>query len=216
MKKLQYVSDIHLERRRSIPNILIKHPYIALLGDIGNPFLDNYAVFLRYVSNNADKVFLLAGNHEYWHHNQSTEKVRDRISSICNAFNNVEFLSNSVSSLENYKILGTTLWVPWYKKTYIRNVKWLVENIEENPMDTIVLTHYLPSYKLIAPCYQTKKYEPIQYRYASELDHIIKSPLKAWLCGHSHVTYETYINGVYCGINAYTKNYQIRSIDLTN
>lgn len=82
---------------------------------------------------------------------------------------------------------------------YKNSLNWLDTNIKQNTDNNIiVLSHYLPSYKLIIPKY--RDYKPA-FQYASHLDHLIKSPVKAWLCGHSHCQIEKYINGVYCGIN---------------
>lgn len=72
---LQYISDIHLERKPAYPRIPIVSNNIALLGDIGNPFTDMYFEFMKYVSDRADRVFLVPGNHEFWHHRQPEEKV---------------------------------------------------------------------------------------------------------------------------------------------
>jgi Icc-related predicted phosphoesterase len=85
----------------------------------------------------------------------------------------------------NYNILGTTLWVPFYEQKYKENVEWLTNNIKNNE-NVIVLSHYLPSYKLIVPKYWTKEYEPLQKQYASDLEHLMKPNVKFWLCGHSH------------------------------
>lgn len=91
---LQYISDIHLERRTKFPRIPIVSQHIALLGniflsshllltsltknnsgDIGNPFTYEYQEFMRYISYNTDRVFLVPGNHEFWHHKQTEDKV---------------------------------------------------------------------------------------------------------------------------------------------
>ena len=68
-----------------------------------------------------------------------------------------------------------------------------------------VLTHYLPSYQLI-----DQKYHHISIhdkakseRYYSNLEHLIKPPIKNWICGHSHSLKNIYIKGVHLGINSY-------------
>ena len=58
---LQYISDIHLERRLKIPIIKPKANYLALLGDIGYPNSTLYNDFIKYTSINWDRVFLLQG-----------------------------------------------------------------------------------------------------------------------------------------------------------
>ena len=201
---LQYISDIHLERKTAFPRIPIVSNNIALLGDIGNPFTDIYQDFFRYVSDNCERVLFVPGNHEYWHHKQPEEKVHDQLKTICNKLRNVEYLSNTHTKLYDYEVLGTTMWVPWYKHNYDVSVGWLSDNIKSmTDKNIIVLTHYLPSYKLIVPKYWTKEYECLQKQYASNLEHLMKPNVKFWLCGHSHSTNNVTINGTHCAINAY-------------
>ena len=47
----------------------------------------------------------------------------------------------------------------------------------------IVLTHHLPSVELAAAEY---KNHPLISSYAVALDDLIKEPVIAWICGHSH------------------------------
>lgn len=55
--KLQYISDIHLEKRLIIPTIPVAGNYLALLGDIGSPYKDSYKEFLKYTSDNWKRSF---------------------------------------------------------------------------------------------------------------------------------------------------------------
>lgn len=65
---LQYVSDIHLEKRLILPLIPRIATHIALLGDIGNPYQKSYADFLKKCSYEWEGVIVIAGNHEYFSH----------------------------------------------------------------------------------------------------------------------------------------------------
>lgn len=225
--KLQYISDIHLEYKKSFPVIPKVGNHLALLGDIGNPFKPNYTEFIKYTSKNWNKVFLLSGNHEYWQEKYDIHDVDNKIRDITTKFNNVIFLNNQKYSLDNYTILGSTLWSKINKKPLTimgddqnikyngRNIaynelndmfdashKWLSVNINESKSPIIVLTHHLPSYKLIIEKFKTGYFAPYHDRFASNLDNLIKDPVKFWLCGHSHCNIEMNINNVYCGINA--------------
>lgn len=62
----------------------------------------------------------------------------------------------------------------------------------------IVLTHHLPSFSWIHEDYKESK---LNYCYASAMDTMIRAPVIAWLCGHTHRPKEALIQGVYCGIN---------------
>lgn len=95
------------------------------------------------------------------------------------------------------------MWVPHYHTKYNENVEWLNTNINTTTKNIIVLSHYLPSYKLIVPKYWTKEYSSLQQQYASNLEYLMIPNVKFWLCGHSHSKNHTIINGVFCAINAY-------------
>jgi hypothetical protein len=64
----------------------------------------------------------------------------------------------------------------------------------------IVLTHHLPSYKLVHPKYEG---HPLNFCFAVNLEEMMVSPVRGWLCGHSHTGCEVEINGVKCGLNPF-------------
>jgi len=238
-KKLQYISDIHLEYRTKIPHIPKCGDYLALLGDIGNPFKENYSELIKQKSNEYEKVFVLAGNHEYWQKKYMVSDVNNRINTIVNQFKNVYFMNQTKINIGCNTILGTTLWshiktIPLIKrgddvhiktannniidelnKLHTSDVEWLKTNVmNTSNKNIIVLTHHLPSYQLIIDKYRKVPYLNHMDRFASPLDYLLTPFVDAWLTGHSHCTYETKINGVFCGINAY--GYPVQSLRQTN
>jgi hypothetical protein len=68
-------------------------------------------------------------------------------------------------------------------KAFIRKQLSPFDSSIPNGYRVIVLTHHLPSFALISPRYTN---DPLRSTYASEQDDIIKEPVVAWLCGHSH------------------------------
>ena len=89
----------------------------------------------------------------------------------------------------------------FFRNCHQEDKAWLADQIErcsKAQEEIIVLTHHLPSYKLIH-----EKYEghPLNYCFATNLEEMIQSPIRGWLCGHSHTAAELEINGVYCGLN---------------
>lgn len=239
MKKFQYISDIHLEYfgNRKIPNIIPKCDTLLLLGDIGNPRINNYKIFLDDISKKFNKVFLISGNHEYW--NLLEHNIKMNINEIDNLINDITFKYNNIIYLNNSKylldktvnIIGCTLWsnIPNYKydecikvigdfeniyynnkkitpnminKMHNISKKYIIDNIDKNKIN-IILTHHCPSYKFLHKKFMNNKYN---YAFVSELDYIIKPPIKVWLSGHSHGNTFNIINGVICGINAYGYN----------
>ena len=92
--RFQLISDIHLEKRKYKNNTILEHSVKAnnliLAGDIGNPLKSNYKEYLKYCSDQHQKVFLITGNHEYWHN--SIEETDKLIQQICSPYKNIYFL----------------------------------------------------------------------------------------------------------------------------
>lgn len=128
--KLAFVSDIHLEKRNTVPKLYSKdlethisdYQGVALIGDIGNPFDKNYARFLYNCSNQFKNVYLLSGNHEYYHKsrhiNYLKSFVNNQIIDVINHINdivgnkNIIYLNNNVVDIggTNHRLIGSTLW----------------------------------------------------------------------------------------------------------
>lgn len=225
--KFQILSDLHLELKKEVNFELKKTaPNIILAGDIGNPFSNIYSEFIDFLANNYNLVILITGNHEYYL-NDITE-TNNKITELVSKYTNVHFLNNSVyiNDEENIKIIGTTLWsyisldeyyaafkyINDYKNIrynntqlapyntndfYEKNKKFIMDNID-NKYKNIVVTHYLPTYKLIHDKYIS---HPLNCCFASNLDDIIKPPINLWVCGHSHQFNEIEINNVKCVLN---------------
>ena len=134
---LRYASDLHLERYNKIydaPQICKFWEFdkdhntkynLALLGDIGYPNSANHDEFLKNVSEKYDNIFYVPGNHEYYQHNikikNTVSQVKRALQAICAKYN-IILLDNETYMLDEFKIIGTTLWshVPSSKKRYIR------------------------------------------------------------------------------------------------
>lgn len=81
------------------------------------------------------------------------------------------------------------------------NVNWLLKSIPLcREKKIVILTHHLPSYKLIAPKYIGSS---INSAFASDLDYIMEQNdnIKYWLCGHTHSTIKVKINECACLTN---------------
>ncbi|KAN0024950.1 hypothetical protein ACTFIV_009359 [Dictyostelium citrinum] len=127
IRVFKYASDIHLEMRDCLKDMdnlkgiyeFEKKPnhryFLALVGDIGSPIIrENLLLeFLKLCSNQYERVFYVAGNHEYYNRNNVTIpdiifKMRELID--VNKLSNVHFLDNKVYQLDEFKIIGSTLW----------------------------------------------------------------------------------------------------------
>lgn len=113
---IQYVSDIHLEFMSKPPKIKVIADVLCLCGDIGYPFSGIYREFLIKMNTDFKKVFLIAGNHEYYkdkkHGEANMEIINSMIQSIIvnHKLDNVTFLNNSYELYNDVLFVGTTLW----------------------------------------------------------------------------------------------------------
>lgn len=234
----QYASDIHLEKRAIMPTIKAVAPNLILAGDIGDPLDDKYSLFLDTVNRQYDNVYMVAGNHEYYQKELNVDQVNELITSIVAPLPNIHFLNNNQKTInDNLNIVGTTLWSRVLEEPKRRRGddlrirvndepigyqginrlheecrKWLDSMIRSNSSnkDLLVVTHYLPSYELILDRFKRGYWGSSQDRFASDLDYLIKDPVKAWICGHSHICHKTEINQVPVRINSCPRVKRVR------
>jgi predicted phosphodiesterase len=110
---IQVLSDIHLELRQAkaeppLPPVLA--PVLALVGDIGAPRLDSYRRLLESTSRAYEDVFVIAGNHEYYHSRTTHHAIAASLQNLCSAFDNVHFLDNESHTVDGVRFIGSTLW----------------------------------------------------------------------------------------------------------
>jgi len=68
-----------------------------------------------------------------------------------------------------------------------RDRTWLTEELaacREEGRGAVVVTHHLPTFDLVASRWTGN---PLNAGFASSLDELIQEPVRAWICGHSHV-----------------------------
>jgi len=122
MRKIYIVSDTHLEFRKdkqaSQVNLIASDSadsFLALPGDIGNPFITAYYDFIERHSQRFKHVFVVSGNHEYYSSNKkqrTMKEIDEKLESIADAFPNVSFLQKKQILLDDILFMGCTLWSP--------------------------------------------------------------------------------------------------------
>ena len=85
-----------------------------------------------------------------------------------------------------------------YRDLHQEHVNWLSNIISNCVHPLVVVTHHLPSFQAIAPRYR----EQNNTAYASNLDHLFRHPLIAWVCGHTHEPLYKLINDIPLIINS--------------
>lgn len=196
---------------------------LILAGDLGQPVNlkgtvnQSYHQLLVLFRQRWDRIILIAGNHEYFRHGN---KVNSILTQLCEELG-IHFLNENTITLSGLKFVGCTLWsditrahyrqmnnpgeYPVNHAHYLALHKSHLNFIEEElelsvkaQTPTVVLTHHVPSPKLIHPRF------PSHTGYCTDLDAMIAhySPVvKMWICGHSHETVITSIDSCLLVLN---------------
>lgn len=214
--KVQYISDLHFEMlsESSVEDIKSRIKPEAevciLTGDVGDPFHRTYSKFLFYLSYIFKKVFVIAGNHEFYRN--EVHKTLMKIDDVCSGFKNVSFLDNKYEDYKGYRFIGTTLWSEIKNKQYTINDTKMIKNMtvdkyislhdecqefleealdecNEKNLKAIVITHHLPIYELTHSRYRDVFYANYQQWFHANIDETIKRNSEcicAWIYGHTH------------------------------
>ena len=203
-KKIKVISDLHLETYGVVNSLdfnqLVQvnlNDILCLVGDIGNPFSLLYKNFIKWCSQRFYKVFIIAGNHEYY--NSTLQKTNLQIEYICLTLFNVHFLNNSSFIIDNTIFIGTTLWsfipeehsekieqsINDYKyileftteicnQLHIQSVEYIKSSIQQykESHEIIILSHHSP---LLSNTSKTQLEKlPTNYAFSSDQSDIMK------------------------------------------
>lgn len=219
--EVQVLSDVHLEFGRDGFEFPQTANVLALVGDIGDSASSVYESFLLEQASRFDKVFLLAGNHEFYHHSHA--ECIELIQQVCHKNPaKLVFLNQTAYDLdEGYVVLGCTLWSKvldhetadvslfladnrhiqhwsvWQNNhQHSKERAWLekvIKEVESAEKLAVVLTHHAPSFR------QTSAREhrggALSTAFATDLEHLLKLPVVMWAFGHTHYCSEQLFNG---------------------
>ena len=197
--RFQYFSDLHLERRTTLPKIVQKADHLILAGDIGYLHTELYKEFLTRMNEQYEHVFVVHGNHEWDPKVQPCSKPFKHLSRVF-------FLEQQTFQMRHVVLAGTTLWTPTVCPTRFKSgLKFLKQTMEtHDPVQHLIcITHHLPSYQMVVPKYRLY---PNLHRFANHLDYFFHDPKKspkAWVCGHSHCVFDKKIGYTRCMINTF-------------
>lgn len=156
-------------------------------------------------------------------HPLTMQEVDAAARKVASEFSNVHFLQRESIVLDGVRFLGCTLWsrpqlelastindftyIPEFEKNpklfedlHEADVKWLSETLplkSDEYNKTVVITHHLPSFKLVSEGYQNN---PKNVFYASDLEHLMAGA-DVWLAGHTHVGTQLEIASCRCYVN---------------
>ena len=190
---LRYASDIHLELLPNFKSQSIEPLwkfdkcsdttyYLALLGDISNFADPKLKHFFTKISPMYKHIFYVPGNHEYYNltrtksqiNPKTVDYVKHSIRDLCKEFDNIILLDNETFDLDEFIIVGSTLWsnIPTHDKLLLQNtindynliyvdtdtkldvdttnewnktnIKFIEETIMNTQKNVIMLTHHAP------------------------------------------------------------------------
>ncbi len=178
--------------------------YLILAGDITNrepKTLTSFKSFVRTLQSEYKLIFYVIGNHEYYGiNNIPAENVFDLFSDITRELgSSFVLLNNDDYLIDSKRIFGATLWtdlegVPehlrltddtFISKEYSTSLhRTTVKKIAEFPDKyfDIIITHHLPSWRLIDEKYKDSEYNDF---FASKCDYLLPKA-RYWVHGHSH------------------------------
>jgi predicted phosphohydrolase len=222
---LRYLSDLHLEfiKPNKIEKFIKKIPLgideiCILAGDIGNPYQSNYDIFMKFISKNFKKTFVISGNHEYYNKTKTIQETNEFMEDYFRKFHNISFLNNNYENYHNHCFIGTTLWSKITNPQYEINDVYKIPNfdyIEYNRLNRlsvdfledalqknancVVITHHVPSNSLIDIKYKTQEMLHYNQWFYCNMDELIetnRNKIKCWIYGHTHTQSNTVINGI--------------------
>lgn len=209
--KLQILSDLHLEFHKDLGDKFIEQldptdvDVLIIAGDLIPLAYGDAAI--KSICDKYKKVLYVLGNHEFYGSTLKNIKFPQH--------KNLKILNNKVVEIEGRRFIGSTLWFPktelalklasWLSdfteiassnKIFLKN-KQSIDFLKKNMKpDDIVITHHLPSAKLIKPPFENSLTNCF---FMCELDELIeeKKPL-LWVHGHSHSSCDIKIADTYC------------------
>lgn len=212
--RLQIASDLHLERPSRRRQALIpRAPYLALLGDIGNPASEDFHSFLSTQCASFERVLFVPGNHEYWSRPVTeTVSLLERYETI---FENFTLMNKTTCLIEDTLLCGCTLWseirspeskhwnsdfrhipgwtVDTHNAAHYRDKRWLEITLKNVAIKTVVLTHHAPCLK----CTSRPEHHgsPMGDCYAADLTYLFRPPVMLFAHGHTHHNHESSVEG---------------------
>jgi predicted phosphohydrolase len=184
---------------------------LILAGDIGSPVDEDgninasYIEVLSVLKQTWNTIIMVSGNHEYYKRKtRSILEIDNIIRKICSDIG-IHFLQKSKIVIGDVQFLGCTLWsdvdehdyammndsryvfesIHVQKYIHEDHKLWIIEQLQNTELKTVVITHHLPTSKLSDPSFGNR----LATAFYTNLEHVmdITPLLKYWICGHSHM-----------------------------
>jgi len=165
----------------------------------------NYKNLLKLFKSKYEHTILVGGNHEYYVSSLGNRQVPfQALRSICDE-SGVHLLEKQKVKIRDVTFLGTTLWSCIDERTsksmndftdafghqldyveeFVDSYRWLRNELNGTTEQTVVVTHHLPTKRLISDIYLDSPLNSAFY--TNILDRLVMKNVKLWCCGHSHM-----------------------------
>ena len=218
MMSIQIASDLHLEMG-NIVELIPRAPYLALLGDIGDPSTAVYEEFLVTQTEKFQKVLVVLGNHEYYK-GGDMEHTKQIVQGICDKYpGKLILMDRTMIEIDGCTVLGCTLWshikraqsyliqsfisdfrcihrwsVPMCNQLHAEDVQWLRESVATATNPVVILTHHAP-YEDICSRPEHRCSEFTSAFGTDGLDDLFGPRVLAFAHGHTHHNHRTRTKG---------------------
>jgi len=216
--RIQFASDLHLELR---PKMTFREllepavaPVLALLGDIAPLDSPQLKPFLEWCSERWDTVIWIPGCLELLSGSDLGAAVT-KMRTIAEPYWNITVLDHDgMVSEDGIYIFGlpfwkyprdnTAIWHPikyqyveaepspinpkYMAKLYNDDLQWLRNKIHGQNEPVVILSHFGPTTWLQEEAFIGDPDRSIMY---PDVEQLLKTPLVAWLCGHTHQSVQT-------------------------
>jgi len=226
---VQIASDLHLEfyGDNPIPDDIIipSAPILALCGDIGIPYMNNFEAWILKQCDRFELVLFLCGNHEFYNSNQiyTVDTIKEMIKSISIKSPKFLFMDKGTLVIENFCILGTTLWcdIPQEDRAGLQqnlnDFNLIYTSPHQRLVPEVFVSWYNDQAAWLHMSIQTAKQRNQKclilthhsptfnitgsgVGWSSNLDQLFKeahpgSPVEVWVFGHTHANVDKVISG---------------------
>jgi Icc-related predicted phosphoesterase len=211
--KIYSIGDIHSEFYESMAELepslpMVSAKFCILAGDIGCVMSkpDMLRGTLQFFKKRHKHVLMVPGNHEYYKSGFQFEAVNKRLAIMCEE-EGVILLNRRTVSIDGVTFIGATLWsaiddsgaqgLNDFSYVFASKLDYLEQFVDDyrfiksellktldSPNKVVVVTHHLPTRRLIHPRFQGHPMNSAFYTNLVDIEMMHK--IKYWFCGHTH------------------------------
>lgn len=216
---LEFGKNLHYFMHRCVP----RADTLVIAGDFmphGGP--ERYSFINKMILPKWKNTLIIPGNHEFYGSTSDDEWFESKkVVYTHRNGNQCHYFNNDTVEIDGITFVGTTLWshvgydksfqiqramndyrqisgntVDKNNQRFADNCKFLEDTVSVLDKKCIVMTHHMPSFHVITDRYRGNS---LNEAFAADMDVFLMKyghKISTWIHGHSHDSYDDYINGV--------------------